>query len=142
VGDTVKHLLLLTLLLAPGIAGAQTLSPGLWRGVLSLPDAPVLVILVAARHDDKLALEIRPEGAPSYGLGSIREDRHRLRFRWALGAGTTFECTLSHRDDGRFEGHCEDTVRGADGKFLRVALTIWPDTPPSQPVPGQAHSGG
>lgn len=120
---------LLALLLSPAAAEAQTLSSGLWRGVLSLPDAPLLVTVVAARPEGKLTLEIRPEGAPSYGLGGVREDCHRVRFRWALGAGTEFECTLSGREDGRFEGYCEDTVRGGDGRFLRVALAIWPDRP-------------
>lgn len=124
-----KSVLLLALVVSPAISHAQTLTPGVWRGVLSLPEAPVLVTVVAARPEGKLTLEIRPEGAPSYGLGSVREDRHRVRFRWALGAGTEFECTLSGREDGRFEGHCEDTVRGGDGKFLRVALAIWPDRP-------------
>jgi hypothetical protein len=123
----VKRLVLLALLLAPMSLGAQTLAPGLWRGVLSFPDAPILVTLTAARTKGKLTLELRPEGAPASGLGSIREERHRVRFRWALGGGTEFECTLSGRDDGRFEGHCADTVRGSDGKFLRVALAIWPD---------------
>ena len=125
-----KHLIiLLALLLTPASSKAQTLTPGVWRGVLSLPDAPVLVTVVAAKPEGRLTLEIRPEGAPSYGLGGVREDRHRVRFRWVLGAGTEFECTLSGRQDGRFEGHCEDMVRGGDGKFLRVALAIWPDPP-------------
>lgn len=122
-------MLLLGGMLVPGICPAQGFTPGFWRGVLELPDAPVLVTLLATRTEGRLALEIRPEGAPAYGLGSIREERHRLRFRWALGAGAEFECTLSGRDDGRFEGHCEDTVRGGDGKFLKVALALWPDSP-------------
>lgn len=130
---------MLALVVTPTVAATQTISPGVWRGVLSLPDAPVLVTVVAERAAGKLSLEIRPDGAPSFGLGSVREDRHRLRFRWALGAGTEFECTLSGRDDGRFEGYCEDRVRGGDGKFLRVALAIWPDPPPSQPA--MPHAG-
>ncbi len=95
---------LIALMLVRGVSLAQTLTPGAWRGVLSLPDAPVLLAVVAARADGKLTMEIRPSGAPSYGLGSIREERRRVRLRWAIGAGTEFECTLVGRDDGRFEG--------------------------------------
>ncbi|MDZ4259076.1 MAG: hypothetical protein U0974_01350 [Gemmatimonadales bacterium] len=126
------HLLLLALLLAPAAAQAQTLTSGVWRGVLSLPEAPVLVTVVAARPEGKLTLEIRPEGAPSYGLGGIREERHRVRFRWALGGGTEFECLLSGRDDGRFEGFCDDIRRGADGTLLKVPLSLFPPLDPAR----------
>lgn len=125
-----RWLAILTLTL-PAALGGQTLAVGRWHGVLSLPDAPVLVTVIANRAKERLTLEIRPEGGPAYGLGSIREDRRRIRFRWALGGGTEFECALSGREDGRVEGFCEDTVRGADGKFLKVPLALWRDPSPT-----------
>jgi hypothetical protein len=126
----IARLALLLVLACPAMLPAQTLTPGTWRGALAFPEGePILVAMVVTREKGKLRLEIRPEGAPSYGLANVRERDHRVSFRWALGGGTEFECTLSGREDGRFEGHCEDTVRGRDGKFLRVALALWPDRP-------------
>lgn len=117
--------------LVPTLLGAQTLSPGIWRGVFELPGGePIVVAVTVERSEGKLRLSIRPDGAPSTGLGAIREERHRVRFRWALGGGTEFECTLSGRDDGRFEGFCEDVHRGADGTILKVPLSIFPTDVP------------
>ncbi len=125
--------LLLIALSCPVLLGAQTLTPGTWRGVLALPEGePIVVAMVVEREKGKLYLEIRPDGAPAYGLANVRERDHRVSFRWALGAGTAFTCTLSGRDDGRFEGFCEDLVRGADGKFLRVPLSLFPPVAPRE----------
>lgn len=118
-------------LLVPTLLGAQTLTPGIWRGVFELPGgAPIVVAVAVERPAGKLLLTITPEGSPGYGLGSIKEDRHRVSFRWALGAGTEFECTLSGRDDGRFEGFCDDIRRGADGSLLKVPLSLFPPLDP------------
>lgn len=124
--------LLLAALWCPALLGAQTLTPGTWRGVLALPAGdPIVVALLVERVQGKLLLEIRPDGAPAYGLASVRERDHRVSFRWALGGGTEFACTLTGREDGRFEGFCDDLVRGADGKFLRVPLTLFPPVVPA-----------
>jgi hypothetical protein len=123
----IARLALLLVLTCPAMLPAQTLIPGTWRGVLALPEGePIVVAMLVTRVEGKLLLEIRPDGAPTYGLANVRERGHRVSFRWALGGGTEFECSLSSREDGRFEGHCEDTVRGRDGKFLRVPLTLFP----------------
>ncbi len=113
-------------LLFPTRLPGQTLAIGNWRGSLRLPDDDSLTVtLTAARVKDRMQLDIRAASGLSWGLGSLRERPGRVDFSWALDSPEPLLCRISFRRADLWEGYCDDTVRGADGKFLRLLLTIW-----------------
>jgi hypothetical protein len=57
-------------------------------------------------------------------MGNVRSDSTRLRFAWALDGPQPMDCDLSRRSAVYWEGFCEDRVRGSDGKFARMLVTL------------------
>lgn len=104
---------------------AQSLDTGTWNGMLEWPDGDsALVTVTASRDDGHLAIAVRSSLPMAWDLGGIREEPGRLRFAWALDGPDPLLCDLTYRRQDRWEGRCDDTVRGADGRLLRLLLTL------------------
>jgi hypothetical protein len=117
--------LLLATLLLPAALSAQALGLGRWPGRLILPGDDTLAVRVdASRPKDRLLLDVTAASGVNWSMGSVKEKPRRLEFTWALDSPRPMLCTLSHRSDVRWEGYCDDTARGADGKFLRLFVVL------------------
>lgn len=116
---------LLASTLATAPLAAQRLGVGEWPVVLVMSDGDsVRLTLTATRVRNRLRLDVAAPSGLAWGLGDVREDSARVRFSWALDRPTPMACTLAYRRADYWEGYCDDRLRGADGKFLRLFLAV------------------
>lgn len=113
------------LLAFPALLGAQTLPTGAWPGHLEFPDGDsVGVTFTVDREKGTTRIDVASANGTNWGLGSINEKKGRIAFTWAIDSPTPMQCELSHRSDRSWDGRCDDTVRGTDGKFLRLLVAL------------------
>jgi hypothetical protein len=121
----VAGLLALVALGAAQLRGQQ-LTTGAWHGMLWLgDDDSVAVTATVKRPTGKLQIDIRAPTGLDWGMGHVRERPGRVDFSWALDRPQPLLCRLAARSERRWEGYCEDMVRGADGRFLRLLFSVW-----------------
>ncbi|HEX9729731.1 MAG TPA: hypothetical protein VGA37_14615 [Gemmatimonadales bacterium] len=88
-------------------AHAQTLEPGAWSGVFTLPSGEnVPVTFDVAVTADSISITLHETQMGAYPFRDIRLDGDRLRFRWTPGSEVA--CDLTRAADGHFEGPCTD----------------------------------
>jgi hypothetical protein len=104
---------------------AQSIEPGRWPATLHFTAGDsALATFQVTQRDDRLQIDVTSTNGNNWGLGNIRSDSTRLRFSWALDGPRPMECNLSRRSAVYWEGPCDDTVRGADGSYGRMLVTL------------------
>jgi hypothetical protein len=114
-------------LLAPPLS-AQSIELGRWPATLHFVDGDSAhATFQVTLERDRLQIGVSSTNGNNWRLGNIRSDSTRLRFSWALDNPRPMECNLSRRSAVYWEGPCDDTVRGADGTFGRMLVTLQRD---------------
>lgn len=116
--------LTVSLLLAFPLA-AQSIAVGRWPATLHFAERDsALATFDVSLQRNRLLIDVTTPMGNNWGMGNVRADSTRLRFTWALDGPQPMDCDLSRRSDVYWEGFCEDRVRGNDGKFARMLVTL------------------
>jgi hypothetical protein len=114
----------LTFLLAPPLA-SQSIALGRWPATLHFADRDSALATFEVSIDrNRTMIDATTATGNNWSMGDVRADSTRLRFTWALDGPQPMQCELSRRSGVYWEGFCEDRVRGNDGKFARMLVTL------------------
>ena len=120
-----SSLVLLALSASAAPIAAQSISPGRWPATLHFAERDsALATFQISLERNRLMIDATTSTGNNWGMGNVRADSTRLRFTWALDGPQPMQCDLSRRSEAYWEGYCEDRVRGADGKFARILVTL------------------
>lgn len=115
----------LALLFLAAPLSAQSISLGHWPATLHFDDRDsALATFRVSLERDRLMIDVKTPHGNNWTLGSVRGDSTRLRFTWALDGPQPMLCSLSRRSEVYWEGFCEEQVRGRDGSFARILVTL------------------
>jgi hypothetical protein len=104
---------------------AQSIELGRWPATLHFEDRDsALATFEVSQERNRLLIDATTATGNNWGMGNVRADSTRLRFTWALDGPQPMQCQLSRRSALYWEGYCEDRVRGNDGKFARILVTL------------------
>jgi hypothetical protein len=103
----------------------QAITPGRWPATLLFAERDSALATFDISLDRRRTLiDVTTPSGNNWGMGNVRSDSTRLRFAWALDGPQPMDCDLSRRSAVYWEGFCEDRVRGSDGKFARMLVTL------------------
>ena len=125
----ISYLVFFALTVAALPVASQSIALGRWPATLHFADRDsALATFDVSLERNRLLIDVTTPAGNNWGMGNVRADSTRLRFTWAIDRPEALQCDLSRRSAIYWEGHCEDRVRGNDGKFARMLVTLRRDT--------------
>ena len=107
----------------------EFLKPGRWRGWIQQIDQDSTRVSYDVNNDGKhnLITLIGRSGAV-YDMSEIKLKDDVLQFLWYLNSASMLNCRLARRDGITFHGECNDRSAGQSGKWMKVWISMAPDT--------------